>query len=172
MSLKHDIEEYPEMWSKEIVSAVEDYKNGKRNSERKLRKFVNREISEYYYNELIERYAFFHRMNQAKQERERTRKIKSVLCVVLAISVLLSALESALDYLLIKYEAEFSVLYFFLYVWAIFYAFEYDPNSDKLSRLGGENERLKDSLETYKNSNKRLEAELEDIRNKSGGKPF
>ena len=41
MSLKHDIAEYPEMWSKEIVAALEDYKNGKRNSKRKLRKFVN-----------------------------------------------------------------------------------------------------------------------------------
>jgi hypothetical protein len=56
MSLKHDIEEYPEMWSKEIVAVVEDLKNGKRNAKRKLRKFVNREISPYYYNELIERY--------------------------------------------------------------------------------------------------------------------
>ena len=167
MSLKHDIAEYPEMWSKEIVAALEDYKNGKRNSKRKLRKFVNREISEHYYNELIERYAFFHRMNKAKRERKQSRKIKIVLCIILAISILLSALESALDYLLITYEAEFAVLYFFLYLWAIFYAFAYDPNSDKISRLETENKLLKERIEIYKHSNKELEAELEDIRNNS-----
>lgn len=56
MSLKLDIEEYPEAWSKEIVAAVEDLKNGKRNAKRNLRKFVNREISQYYYEKLIDRY--------------------------------------------------------------------------------------------------------------------
>lgn len=161
MSLKHDIEEYPEMWSKEIVAALEDYKNGKRNSKRKLRKFVNREISEYYYNELIKRYAFFHRTNRAKRDRTRTRKIKSVLCIVIAIAVMLSATESALEYLLVTYGEECAILYFFLYIWAIFYAFAYNPNSDKITKLELENEVLKERIETYKEVNKKLEAKLQ-----------
>ena len=61
MSLKADIEQYPERWSKEIVAAVEDLKNGKWNAKRKLRKFVNREISQHYYNELIARYSSQHK---------------------------------------------------------------------------------------------------------------
>lgn len=149
MSLKYDIEEYPEMWSNEIVAAVEDYKNGKWNSERKLRKFVNREISEYYYNELIQRYSFFHRMNRAKLERMRSQKINRALCIILAIVVMLSSTESSLDYLLATYGEESVVCYFFLYVWAVFYAFAYDPNSDLISKLKIENTLLKDKLETY-----------------------
>ena len=56
MSLKLDIEEYPEAWSKELVAVVNDLKKGKLFAKWKLRKFVNREISEYYYHELIYRY--------------------------------------------------------------------------------------------------------------------
>ena len=56
MSLKADIEKYPNLWSKELVAVIEDLKKGKMGAKRKLRKFVNKEISEHYYNELIERY--------------------------------------------------------------------------------------------------------------------
>ena len=150
MSLKHDIEEYPNMWSKEIVAALENYKNGEINSKKKLRKFVNREISEHYYNVLIERHAFAHRLNKAKKERERSKKIRRVLCSIFAIAVLMSATESALDYLIVKYSEESAVLYFFLYLWAIFYAFTFDPDSDKIAKLERENEHLKESLKIYR----------------------
>lgn len=68
MSLKGkcmDIEEYPEMWSKEIIAAVENLKKGKRNSEKKLYKFVkDKTINKYTYKELIERH------KDAKKEKE------------------------------------------------------------------------------------------------------
>lgn len=156
MSLMLSIEEHPEEWSKEVVAALDDYKNGKRNSKRRLHKFVNREISEYYYNELIEKYAFFYRTNRAKRDRETKRKIKSVLCIITAIAVMLSATESALNYLLDTYDSEIAVLYLFLYIWAIFYAFTYDPNSNKIAKLELENEILKNSLEISKTDNKKL----------------
>ena len=144
MSLKHDIAEYPEMWSKEIVSAVEDYKNGKWNSKRKLRKFVNREISEHYYNELIERYAFFHRMNRAKRERERARKIKSVISVV---TILFSWL-CTICYLIERDQGHFAFWYFLLWAWAFFYALS--SSDDEIKKLKRENELLKERLEIYK----------------------
>ena len=60
MSLKStkdiDIERHPELWSKEIVTAVENLKEGKLGAKRKLKKFVNREITYKYYEELVERY--------------------------------------------------------------------------------------------------------------------
>ena len=118
MSLKHDIEEYPEMWSKEIVAAVEDYKNGKRNSKKKLRKFVNREISEYYYNELIERYSTFHRINKDKKDRELSRKIKSVLSV----AILWISMLCGLVYVIEQHGKSAAVWYISLWIWAFSYA--------------------------------------------------
>lgn len=143
MNLKHDIEKYPNMWRKEIVDALENYKNGEISSKRKLRKFV----SEYYYNELVKRYDYMYRINKAKKDRERSKKIKSVLCIIFAIAVLISSTESSLDYLIVKYSAESAVLYFFLYLWAIFYAFATDPNSKQFKKLERENKILKLQLE-------------------------
>ena len=166
MSLKHDIAEYPEMWSKEIVAALDDYKNGKWNSKRKLRKFVNREISEHYYNELIERYAFFHRTNQAKRERERSRKIKRVLCIVVSIVTMFFSGLCTLVYLVEEYGEGIAFWYVLLSLFSFSYITSASSEEDekKISRLVTENELLKDSLETYKNSNEELKAELENKR--------
>lgn len=54
--LKWEIGKHPFLYSKELIATVEDLKNGKWGAKRKLRKFVNREISEHYYNMLIEEY--------------------------------------------------------------------------------------------------------------------
>jgi cell shape-determining protein MreC len=106
-------------------------------------------------------------MNRAKLERKRSRKIKRTLCIVLAAVVMLSSTESSLDYLFATYGAESAVYYFFLYIWAVLYAFGYDPNSDEFSKLKIENTLIKEKLETYKNVNEKLKAELENTRNKS-----
>lgn len=121
MSLKLDIEEYPWEWSKELVAAVENYKNGERNSEKKLRKFVNREISEHYCNELIQRYAAFHRINKERKERESSQKIKGVLCDIVVSLVLLDSMACALAEHM-RYGKGFAVLYFFLWLWSVDYA--------------------------------------------------
>ena len=84
MSLQFDIEEYPEMWSKELVAAVEDLKNGKRNAKRNLRKFVNREISPYYYTKLIERYKD---VPQEPYKMSNTTKNLIALCVFIIILI-------------------------------------------------------------------------------------
>ena len=148
MSLKHDIEKYPEMWSKEIVAALKEYKNGKRNSKRKLRKFVGREISQHYYNELIERHGFSHRMNQAKNERKRLQKIKHTLYSVAAFIILFSSMAYTLSFILSEYDKSGAILYFFLWLWAIDYALEKDAKSKRIEELERENERLKEKLKT------------------------
>ena len=152
MSLKHDIEMYPEMWSKEIVTAVEDYKNGKRNSKRKLRKFVNREISEHYYNVLVERYAFSHRMNRAKTERERKQKIKEVFCMALSFVVLLGSMATTLGEIVVRGEKGAALVYIVLWFWAIEYAIGSDSKSKQISRLELENKILKERLKNYERS--------------------
>lgn len=125
MEFEFDIEEYPEEWSKEIVKALEDYKNGERNSEKELRKFVNREISEYYYNELIERYGSFHRINKEKKERERIRKIKRGFCITASIIILISSLLCTLAYLIERDEESSAVWFFFLWIFAFGYIASY-----------------------------------------------
>ena len=151
-SLYLSIEEHPYVYSQELLDAFEDYKNGKSNAKRKMRKYVNKEISEKYYNELLEKYSFFHRMNRAKIERERKQKIKRILCCILSISVLLCSAESSLDYLLSKYSVESAVYYFFLYLWAVFYAFAYNPNLDEIAKLERENKILKEKIKNYERS--------------------
>lgn len=118
MSLKLDITDYPELRSKELTIAIENYKDGKRNSKRRLRKFVNREISEHYYNELIEKYSFSHRVNRAKRDKE----IKNELYGVASFLILLGSMANTLAYVLEQHGKGMAVVYFFLWFWAINYA--------------------------------------------------
>ena len=169
MELEFDIEEYPEEWSKEIVKALEDYKNGEKNSEKELRKFVNREISEYYYNELIERYGGIHRINKDKKERERLRNIKRRLCIAASIIILLSSMAETLGVIVLKYGEGIAFWYLLLWLWACHFISEdsSEENRKRIRKLDFENERLKDELAVYKHANKELEAKLEDINNAS-----
>lgn len=146
MSLKHDIEEYPNMWSKEIVAALENYKNGELNSKRKLRKFVNREISEHYYNVLIERHAFEHRINKAKKERERSQRRKDVLWSIVSIIVLFGSMAITLGEIVVSYGKGIAVIYFFLWICAINYITEKDEKSRRIESLERQNEFLKERL--------------------------
>lgn len=150
MSLKHDIEEYPEFWSKELVAALKDYKNGEWNSKRKLRKFVNREISEHYYNELIERHGFSYRINKERQDRKRSKKIKKTLWGIGAFWILLESFLLTWGYVINRYEKTGGFWYLFLYIFAICFILDY--NSEEVSKLKYENERLKEELEHYKSN--------------------
>lgn len=150
MSLKHDIEEYPDMWSKEIVAALENYKNGEINSKRKLRKFVNREISEHYYNVLIERHAFEHRINKAKKERERSQRRKDVLFSILSFIILFGSMATTLGEIVVRYGKGIAFIYFFLWICAIDYVVEKDKKSKQIEKLERENEYLKESLKIYR----------------------
>lgn len=117
MSLKFDIDEHPYMWSEKIVSAVEDYKNGEINSKRKLRKFVDREISEYYYNELIERHRVCHLINKEKRERARTQKVKEIFASI----IILASWLCTIVYLIEHKHGHLAFWYFLLFFWAIDY---------------------------------------------------
>ena len=118
MSLKYDIEECPWAWSKELVAAVEDYKNGKRNSKKKIRKFVKREISEHYYNELIKMYDFVYSLNRARRDEELSQKIKDVLSgIVMFVSMLCT-----ICYLIEQNVGFLAFWYFLVYVWATFHS--------------------------------------------------
>lgn len=125
MELEFDIEEYPEEWSEEIVKALEDYKNGEKNSEKELRKFVNREISEYYYNKLIERHGNIHRINKYKKEQERSRNIKRGVCIAASFIILLSSMLCTLAYLIERGEKETAVCFFYLWIFAFGYIATY-----------------------------------------------
>lgn len=71
MSLKHDIEKHPWAFSKELLEAVEDYKSGKRNSKRRLRKIVNRDrLSDHFYKETIERYSDLYQKNKKDNKHQ------------------------------------------------------------------------------------------------------
>lgn len=118
MSHKYDIEEHPEMWSKEIVAAVENYINGKWNAKRILRKFVNHEISQSYYNELIERHSFSHHINKEKRNRKISENIKAILAVI----ILFHSMSCGLAYILEQYGKSGAFWYFFLWFWAFDYA--------------------------------------------------
>ena len=150
MTLKGDIEEYPEMWSKEIVAAVEDYKNGKWNSKRKLRKFVNREISQYYYNELIKRYAFSHRTNRAKRDREVSGKVKKIisytlfyLSVIIAICILVDAV------VIVKNNFWVSISAGYLFLLAFSYHYDTTETERKNTELKRENELLREKINNF-----------------------
>ena len=120
MSLKHDIEQHPDFWSKEIVAALEDYKNGK--SEKKLRKFVDREISENYYSELIKRYRIIHLINKDKRDRERARKIKDTLCSILALVILFGSMFITAGEIVVRDGKGSALVYVVLFLWAVKYA--------------------------------------------------
>lgn len=51
----HDIEEFPEYYSKKLVAAYRNMKAGKRNAEQKFRQIASREISKTYCETLVER---------------------------------------------------------------------------------------------------------------------
>lgn len=163
MSLKFDIEEFPEKWNKEIVAAVEDYKNGKRNAKRKLRKFVNREISEHGYNELLLRYSDLYRKSKNIRYEEQAKKIKDVFLSSASLLVLFGSMSSALGDLIVRHGKGSAVLYFFLWLWSLNYAVSTD--SKEISRLTGENNYLKDEISYYKGTNEKLKAKIEDISN-------
>lgn len=114
MSLEYDIEEFPELWSQSLVDAVENYKNGERNSARKLRKFVKREISQCYYDELIERYGAFHHINKEKRKRKEVRKIKSII----AASVIFLSHFFVFGYVAIEYGKTIAIGYMLLSFWS------------------------------------------------------
>lgn len=150
MSLKHDIEEYPEFWSKELVAALKDYKNGERNSKRKLRKFVNREISEHYYNELIERHSFSYRVNKAKQDRKRKWRVKKVILGIISFVVLLMSFLCTLKDMVLWYDEIGGFWYIILFFIALWFIGE--VNADEVSNLKRENEILKLKLESLERS--------------------
>ena len=150
MSLKLDIDEYPHAWSKELVDALQDYKNGERNSENNLRKFVNREISEHYYNVLIERHRTTHRINKDKRERKRKKKIKKVIWGIGSFVVLLISFSCTLGYMTSRYGKSGGFWYFFLFIFAL--GFIGQINEEEFSDLKRENETLKLKLESHERS--------------------
>lgn len=156
MSLKFDIEKHPEMWSEELVAAVEDYKNGKRNSKRKLRKFVNREISEHYYNELTERYAVFHRINKEKEERKKRKEIRRKAMAVIAVVFSLCSILYVAGEICQKGSKGFAVIYFLLGLGLFGFVASLGgkESQEYIERLERENEQLKAELEVYKKSRK------------------
>ena len=174
MSLKHDIEEYPEMWSKEIVAAVEDYKNGKWNSKRKLRKFVNREISEYYYNELIERHKG---ANKTQKEKKRKKDeiylngypIKEYLpilfffSVIAAIYIIFSAIKNPNFW--VEASAIYLLIAFFLYYYSN--TSDIESKDHEIAQLKQEISKLESIRECDKHIIELLEKEVEQIKNKT-----
>lgn len=122
---KEDLEKLPVAWSKELVKAVTDYMDGKKDSEKRLRELVNREISENYYNQLVERYGSIHRINKYKKEREHSRKIKRGFCIAASIIILSSSMLCTLAYLIERSEKATAVCFFFLWIFAFGYMASY-----------------------------------------------
>lgn len=160
-SLNISIEEHPYVYPQELIDALEDYKNGKRNAKRRMYKYVNKKISEKYYNELIEKYGFFHRMNKAKLERKRKQKIKEALCVPLALIVLFGSMLITLGEIVVRDGKGPALVYIVLWFWALDYAFQKDSKSKTITKLQFENEMLKERIEIYKEGNKNLEFDKE-----------
>ena len=160
---KEDLEKLPVAWSKELVISVTDYIDGKKNSKKRLREFVNREISENYYNQLIERYGGIHRINKDKRERELKRKIKNGICITASIIILLTSLAETLGNIVVRYGNTHALLFFFLWFGAVFYIIEYlsQEDSKMIKAINWENERLKDELADCKHTIRELEAKLE-----------
>lgn len=93
MSLKHDIEKHPWAFSKELLEAVEDYKSGKRNSKRRLRKIVNRDrLSDHFYKETIERYSDVYLKNKKNNKRQyfnRTNIFKVLYFAIIIVAIII-----------------------------------------------------------------------------------
>lgn len=145
MSLQTDIDKSPWSYSEDLVSALRDYKNGKRNSEKKFRKLARRYISDNYCNELIVRHETAHRINKEKRARETSQKRKDMLCRVASFVTVFFSLLCTITYLIENRLGSLAFWYFLLWAWALGYV---ASSSDKeIARLERENENLKAKLE-------------------------
>lgn len=122
MSLKRNPKFYPELQDKELLAALEDYKNGKKSAIKKLRKFVNHTISEQYYDLLIAEYRLVHNSNRIRNERKRAKKIKSVFCGIVACIVLFGSMLITVGEILVRDGKGVALVYVVLFLWAVTYA--------------------------------------------------
>ena len=145
MSLKLDIEKHPERWGKEIVAAVEDYKNGEINSKRKFRKIAKNKMSEYYCNELIERYASLHAFNAEQKKRERKLKFKRYITKFLAAVFWLGTFFYVAADVIIKHGVGIGVTYFIAGI--VFANVVFSLQNEESKKLRHENKELRQKNE-------------------------
>lgn len=132
---------------KKYLDTVEDLRDGKKNAKKRLYKYVEEgKISIETYNELIERYATFHRINREKRDRETSQKIKDVLFGVMAFVVLIGSMASTLGYVVVHYGKGTAAWYFIIWLWAFNYVISID--SKKIRELEQENRQLKDKIDS------------------------
>lgn len=96
-------------------------------------------------------------------------KFKAVLCTVVAIVILFGSMGSTLGDLLTHYGKGIAICYFFLYFWAIFYAFEKDPNiklEREIESLKIEKIKLEEEKNYYFLEIQLLKNKLEELRKK------
>ena len=122
MSLKRNPNFYPELQDKELLAALEDYKNGKKSAIKKLRKFVNHTISEQYYDLLIAEHRLVHNSNRIRNERKRAKKIKSVFCSISACIILFGSMLITLGEVISRAGIGFALVYVVLFLWAVSFA--------------------------------------------------
>lgn len=138
MSLKITNEPTKEEWAK-YAKAVEDYKNGKKDSETELYKCVQQgTITEEVYRNIVEQYRTVHRIHKEQQQKinkikrehqektekerqEKINKIKNVVFSAIAFLVLLDAMVPRLGDLLIQEGKGTAAFYLFVWFWAIYY---------------------------------------------------
>jgi len=171
MSLKNtndiDIERHPELWSKEIVTAVNNLRKGKLGAKRKLKKFVSREITYEYYAELIERYSG---QKKAKAKRELylfgypIKELLPVLQFFLSVGSIGIILSSAQNTIWVQVASAYLLLSYCLY--------HYSVNDDKqqkdleIAKLKHKIYVLQEGEKSNKHIIELLEKELENTQNK------
>ena len=103
------------MSATELFDTIDDARKGKKKAIKKLNEYVQKgSISTQEYNKLMTAY----RINKDKKDMELSRKIKSVLSVV----ILFVSMLCGLVYVIEQHGKGTAVLYIFLWVWAISYA--------------------------------------------------
>lgn len=148
--------------TKELLDAIEDYQNGKKNSEKRLYKCVEKRIiSAEAYDNLIKKYADMHTINKNKNKTNVPQKITEILCSVAAVVVLFGSMLSTLGIVTTQNGKGAAVWYFFIWLWAFYYAVSKDSKTEKIRKLEQEIRRLENSLKGKTEYIEFIEAESE-----------
>ena len=133
------------MSATELFDTIDDARKGKKKAIKKLSEHHQKGyLSTEEYNKILTEY----RINKDKKDRERSRKIKDVLCGVVAFFVLFGSFANTLGEIVVQHGKGIAFWYFFLWIWAFFYALS--SSDDEIKKLKRENELLKERLEIYK----------------------
>lgn len=144
MSLKGGIS------STELLDTIEAMQKGDDDAKRRVDELARKGIvSSKVYNNAVNKYDENRRANieKEKKNRKKSRKIKGILCSIVALLVLFDSMASRLVGIVGHDGKGAAAFYLILWFWAFSYALSTD--SEKISDLERENEWLKKRMEIY-----------------------